>query len=779
MISIPLSETGPALTPFQCLLRGLPRAYAILFFSPDLRLGWLLLAISLLAPDVGLSGLAGVLAAGTLALALGFDHARIRNGYFLFNPLLVCLTVGWMNHAHNFPWTTFLTLWVAAVLGGFFIALALQQWIGQQFGLSAQSLPATAVAYFLYFLAVVVTGPAMFHPYAGSLWLDLPFLPPFVRAFFQTLGSMIFEPHVLPGILVFAALGWASPLATLIASGAFAVGVGTMSLMGFPSTPEGVTWCGFNFLLCGIALGSSYFAPSRASLLLALVGAFLCALVALALSSALGRFGLPASALPYNLVVLTLVYALRQRVSTAGLHPSPSPGMLPETAGRFVVLNASRFPHLNLPALALPFHGECVVTQGFNGLLTHRPPWNWAFDLEMLRDDRRWKGSGTQLEDYHVFDQPVLAPCDGTVAVVVNHVRDNQPGANNPEQNWGNHIVLYVEAGYYVLLAHLRQNSAQMVVGQRVACGQPLARCGNSGRSPVPHLHLQVQTAAYPGASTRPFCLRHYAEVDSAAAHPRYFTSGTPGENSRLMTLDAQYALYTLFSNWLPGEYRYRFTRDDGSSHEEAVQVDFDDAGRFRLRSRRHRACLTAFLSGEVFYTTDYQGPRESVLALFSVGLARVPCVANPGITWRDFASAVPFYGGVFRHIHMLIDPFLGPGLLTYDYALEANEPEFRIQARVCKGGTLHMPAQAVQRIATTVVPRLGVDRMEVQFGNDTQIMVELLEPSPRHSTPLQSGVAASMRKAFLDFAVPTCARKGPGEEIGTRVVKSGSELAR
>ena len=39
--------------------------------------------------------------------------------------LLVCLTVGWMNHSYNFPWTTFLTLWIAAVLGGFFIALAL------------------------------------------------------------------------------------------------------------------------------------------------------------------------------------------------------------------------------------------------------------------------------------------------------------------------------------------------------------------------------------------------------------------------------------------------------------------------------------------------------------------------------------------------------------------------------------------------------------------------------------------------------------------------------
>jgi hypothetical protein len=160
MISIPAQETGRALTPWQCLAQGLPRAYAILFFSADARLGWMLLTISLLAPDVGLCGLAGVLAAGTLALVLGFDRARVRNGYFLFNPLLVCLTVGWMNRSYDFPWPTFLTLWIAAVLGGFFIALALQQWVGQQFGLSPQSLPATGVAYLLYFLAYTTSGPA-------------------------------------------------------------------------------------------------------------------------------------------------------------------------------------------------------------------------------------------------------------------------------------------------------------------------------------------------------------------------------------------------------------------------------------------------------------------------------------------------------------------------------------------------------------------------------------------------------------------------------------------
>jgi hypothetical protein len=157
-----------------------------------------------------------------------------------------------------------------------------------------------------------------------------------------------------------------------------------MNLLGFHAGQDGVIWCGFNFLLCGIALGTAYFAPSRMSLLLALTGTFLCALVTLALATALRYFGLPASALPYNLVVLVLVYALRQRHSPAGLHPSPAPGMLPETAGRFVVLNASRFPHLQLPALDLPFKDECVITQGINGSMTHRAPWHWALDFEVL-----------------------------------------------------------------------------------------------------------------------------------------------------------------------------------------------------------------------------------------------------------------------------------------------------------------------------------------------------------------------------------------------------------
>jgi len=729
MISMPDRDGASATTPLKSLCHGVPRAYAILFFSPNVRFGWLLLAISLLSPGIGLSGLAGAFAAGGIAWALGFDQAKIRNGYLLFNPLLVCLTLGFMNESYFFSPSVFLVLWIAAVLGGLFTAVAMQHAFGQHFGLSAQSLPAMAFASVLYFFAFAVAGPATIPVATANPWLDLNFLPASLHSLFQVFGAMIFEPRALPGLLVFVVLIFTSPLAALLATAAFVVGFATMDLLGFHTGADGVIWYGFNFLLCGIALGTAYFAPSRMSFLLALIGAFLCALVTLALSTAFRYFGLPASALPYNLVVLVLVYALRQRHSPAGLHPSPAPGMLPETAGRFVVLNASRFPHLHVPALDLPFKDECVITQGMGGSLTHRASWHWALDFEVMPKDQRCLNAGATLEDYHTFNKLVLAPCSGTVAAVKAQVPDNAPGANNPEENWGNYVVIHSDAGYYVLLAHLRPGAPLVFVGQRIVSGEPVGRCGNSGRSPVPHLHLQVQDTVYPGGATRPFCLRNYSETGPAGT--RYHTSGVPSEGTRLALPTPLPALHALFCNWLPGEYRYRVSLDQHTAREETILLDFDEMGRFRLRSRRFSAQLTAFLSQNVFYAVDYEGPGDSLLALISAGLARVPCIADPGIVWEDQVSPAPFYGGVSRKLHDIIDPFFGPGLLAYRYSMQADEQGFEIRCRLQADSGMPgtMLAAAPRLIATTLTSRFGIQRIEAQLWNDVKIRAELIDP--------------------------------------------------
>jgi murein DD-endopeptidase MepM/ murein hydrolase activator NlpD len=57
----------------------------------------------------------------------------------------------------------------------------------------------------------------------------------------------------------------------------------------------------------------------------------------------------------------------------------------------------------------------------------------------------------------------------------------------------GNHLVLDIGNGRYVLYAHMRKGSVQVQVGDVVRRGQVLGQVGDSGNSGEPHLHIQIQ----------------------------------------------------------------------------------------------------------------------------------------------------------------------------------------------------------------------------------------------------------------------------------------------
>ncbi|SUK15727.1 Peptidase, M23/M37 family [Staphylococcus agnetis] len=46
----------------------------------------------------------------------------------------------------------------------------------------------------------------------------------------------------------------------------------------------------------------------------------------------------------------------------------------------------------------------------------------------------------------------------------------------------------------FSLIAHLKQHSLVVSVGDKVKQGERLALCGNSGHSTEPHIHFQVMT---------------------------------------------------------------------------------------------------------------------------------------------------------------------------------------------------------------------------------------------------------------------------------------------
>jgi murein DD-endopeptidase MepM/ murein hydrolase activator NlpD len=98
--------------------------------------------------------------------------------------------------------------------------------------------------------------------------------------------------------------------------------------------------------------------------------------------------------------------------------------------------------------------------------------------------------------DFASYRQPIVADGPGLVVVVVDGVPDNPPGLVNGYDMHGNYLVIDHENGSYSLFAHLIPGSSRVRQGQRVAMGQLLGLCGNSGKSTMPHLHWQVMDAA-------------------------------------------------------------------------------------------------------------------------------------------------------------------------------------------------------------------------------------------------------------------------------------------
>ena len=106
------------------------------------------------------------------------------------------------------------------------------------------------------------------------------------------------------------------------------------------------------------------------------------------------------------------------------------------------------------------------------------------------------------------FGRPVLAPVDGIIVAVhdsepdhaafrgLPSVRYALTQAGRANAGWpalaGNHVMILSNGGPVVVLCHLQHGSVRVKRGQRVEVGQSLGRCGNTGNSTEPHLHVQA-----------------------------------------------------------------------------------------------------------------------------------------------------------------------------------------------------------------------------------------------------------------------------------------------
>ena len=164
--------------------------------------------------------------------------------------------------------------------------------------------------------------------------------------------------------------------------------------------------------------------------------------------------------------------------------------------------------------LSLPFEGSWFVIWGGDTkeLNQHRgtPNQRFAFDFLMVdASGKSYRGEGKKNEDYPAFGRKIVAPADGVVTEVIRGVRDNVPGSMNPYSALGNAVVIRHREHEVSVLAHLKQGSIEVQVGDRVKRGQLLGLCGNSGNSSEPHLHYHLQNTPIVQDGTGIKCFFH------------------------------------------------------------------------------------------------------------------------------------------------------------------------------------------------------------------------------------------------------------------------------
>lgn len=157
---------------------------------------------------------------------------------------------------------------------------------------------------------------------------------------------------------------------------------------------------------------------------------------------------------------------------------------------------------------------------------------------------------------FYAFGQPILAPAGGQV-VAAHDGEPDHAARRNPlmiigylltqgsrlrsglDAVMGNSVIVALgDGGPYVAMVHLRRGSVRVRPGDRVAAGQQLAECGNSGNSTQPHLHIQVMDSLdLLAARGLPMMFRNYLAWSKGATEPRRIPEGIPERRERVAPL--------------------------------------------------------------------------------------------------------------------------------------------------------------------------------------------------------------------------------------------------
>jgi len=642
-------------------------SYSQIFFSKQKVFAILILIATFLNPELGFWGFLGVVFTNLLADGLGFDKHTIKEGLFGLNSLLVVLGLS-VFFKVNF---TFIFVFIAINI--FTLILS----VGFSYLMAKNDLPFLA---FPFVIAIWITFYVM-NTYAnlevdegstyflndifkfGGLTLveiyesyDSFPMPDIIKGYFKSLSAIVFQFNWIAGLLISIGFLIASRISFTLSIIGYLSGYLYYVIVGENIQNLHYGYIGFNFILFAIAVGAFYFVSKRKIHLAVIILTPVLGLLITGLTGVLSIFNLPVFALPFMLMTTLIIYVMnfttKKDVFPKVVYQTYSPEKnLYNYSNYFERFGSNKY----LTKIGLPFFGKWKVWQGPNGKHTHKGEWKNAWDFVITdKEQETYKNDGISLEDYYCYGAPVVAPADGTVVNIIDGIKDNDPGDINMAQNWGNTIVIKHTDYLFSQISHLKQDSFKVKTGNFLTKGEQIASMGNSGRSPQPHLHFQLQSTPYIGSKTLEYPLSYYINYEDKGEEFISFTYPKEGEN--ISDIKINKILNKAFK-LIPGMV-FKVSSNNDNYKDSEWEIHTDAYNLTYITCSESNSYAYFVNDDTVLYFTTFEGNKNSLLYYFYLSSFKIFLGDYKSLSIQDSFPIHSVFKGSVKYLQDIIAPY-------------------------------------------------------------------------------------------------------------------------
>ncbi|MDF1874500.1 urea transporter [Sulfurimonas sp. SAG-AH-194-I05] len=594
------------------------KPYSAILFLNSKFAGLFLLVLTFINPSVAISGIVAVGCSIFFANLIGMKETYLSQGFYLYNSLLVGMGIGFLF----LPSPLSMILIAIASSLTFMLSFVLNR-LFSNYKIPILSLPFSLVTMFVY-LASLKYSSLLSSLVHNEMLFDID-LPLYISSFLTAVGTIFFLPNNIAGLLMLGLMVYFSRIIFFMALVGFYFGVYIHSVLLGSFTQALYDPYAFNYILVAIALCGIFLLPTLKNFILALMGVAISVLLTDAIGILFHYYSIPVFTLPFNITVIIFIFTLSvvyYEEFNMNIKSTPEESLSHYLSKYF------RFGDINAK-IALPFTGEWNVYQAFDDVWTHKGAYKYAYDFVKLKDSKTYKNDGELLEDYFAFGESVLSPVSGYVVDLRNDLVDNILGEVDTINNWGNFIIIKSDAGYFVEISHLMKNSLLVYKGDYIQVNTPIAKCGNSGYSPEPHIHIQVQNTGLLGAITQKFSFEQYMQKN----HLHY--NALPVKQTNVQSVLYDKNLSSRFIFILDDVFEYEVFENSEYKEDISFSVKMNSYGEFYLCDEANNK-LYFYNDAKQFYFYTYEGKSSYLKQLFLLA-PRIPFVSMQTFSFVDY----------------------------------------------------------------------------------------------------------------------------------------------